>query len=172
MDSIDLHQEGVSKGHKKDPSWSYKLNSPGQRYMALSDANGKFRALWGGYSPKVYDGDFLKLQRDWLETNLKGAVILADNHFEWGKTGLNGVKFVTIVKHKKGSRATGTGLSTLTKEVKQYNRELAAARARVENGFGRLVGVFDALQKPWGEDDEQQNACVWIAVGVDNARSA
>jgi len=171
IDSFDLHQEGVCKGHKKDPSWSYKLNSPGQWYMALSDAKGKFWALWGGYSPKVYDGDFLKLQNvtGWRPTSQEPS-FLQTTILSGGKTGLNSVKFVTTVKHKNYSRTTGASLSTLSKEVKKYNCELAAAHSCMENGFGQVVGVFDALQKLWGEDDEQQNACVWIAVGVVNAR--
>ncbi len=56
------------------------------------------------------------------------------------------------------------GLRTLTQEQEAYNATLAAAHARVENGFGRVLSVFDLLKKPWHEDEGQQNACVWTAV--------
>ena len=41
--------------------------------------------MWGGYSPKVFDGNFLELFWDFFEEDLKGAGIVADNHFEWGQ---------------------------------------------------------------------------------------
>ncbi|ELR13736.1 uncharacterized protein ACA1_075850 [Acanthamoeba castellanii str. Neff] len=56
MDSFDVPLSGVSKMSKKDPLWSYKLNSPSQRFMALLDACGQFCMLWGGYSQKDLQG--------------------------------------------------------------------------------------------------------------------
>ena len=61
-------------------------------------------------------------------------------------------------------------MGVLTQEAEVYNRTLASARARVENGFGRVIGVFDALAVAWHEDEGQQNACVWTAVGIVNCR--
>jgi hypothetical protein len=40
------------------------------------------RYLKGGYTPKLFDGHFLKLQQD-LEEKFKDAVIGADQHFEY-----------------------------------------------------------------------------------------
>src|SRR5690348_7316777 len=56
-----MHLEGHSTVSCKDPSWSYKCNSPGVCYMALQDAHSKFQALGGGYLPKIHNGDFLKI---------------------------------------------------------------------------------------------------------------
>ena len=51
----------------------------------LSDAMRCVRRLWGGYSPKLFDGHFLKMNSDWLLWELSGGVVVADQHFNWGK---------------------------------------------------------------------------------------
>lgn len=56
-----------------------------QQFMVLQDAKGVVCTLWGGYSPKVFDGDFFKVNQDWIEQSLAGDPVLADNHFEWAK---------------------------------------------------------------------------------------
>lgn len=78
IDSSDLPLEGKRKISKKDPSWSFKCNSPGRRYMFLLDGKGGVRKLWGGYSPKIYDGTFLELEKEWFEKELNGAVVVGD----------------------------------------------------------------------------------------------
>lgn len=171
MDSFDVRLEGRSTVSRKDPSWSYKCNSPGVRYMALQDAHGKFRALWGGYSPKIHDGDFLKIYASQLSASVPGAVVVADCHFEWGKSNINGVKFITPFPQPRGRpRADAVGLARLTAAQVRHNSKVHAARARVEGGFGRIEAIFDALRNPWAEGEEQLNALVWTAVGIANAR--
>jgi hypothetical protein len=56
--------------------------------------------MWGGYSPKVYDGEFLKMQCQFIEEELAGATVLTDNHFKWGKANFHSVKFVTMVARR------------------------------------------------------------------------
>lgn len=73
IDSMDLRLEGKSTISCKDPSWSFKKNSPAQHFMVLQDANCKIQAVWGGYTPKLHDGEFLKLQQDWIKEHLTGA---------------------------------------------------------------------------------------------------
>lgn len=96
MDStFDLPLEGKSTTSRKGPDWSYKLNGPGRRFMVLQDANGRVLALWGAYSPKVYyDGYFLDITHDWLESSLAGATIIADTHFAERRR-FKKVKFIT-----------------------------------------------------------------------------
>jgi hypothetical protein len=168
MDSFDVHLAGKHHASHKEPLWSYKANLPAQRFMALSDACGRFCMLWGGYSPKVYDGEFLKMQHQFIEEELAGATILADNHFEWGKANFHGVKFVTTVVWRQGHQETGESLATLTQEEETHNRELSSACAHVENGFGCMVTLFNALKQPWHEDEEQQTTLVWLAAGIIN----
>lgn len=94
MDSTDFRLKGKRKTSRKDESWSYKLNSPGQRYMAVVDAKGRVRRLWGGYSPKVYDGSFLTLNEHYFREHYRGATVIADNHFAQGKNFSKDVKFL------------------------------------------------------------------------------
>ena len=61
LDTTDLRLVGKQSTSCTSHDWSYKCNSPGHRYAFLSDADGQIRKLWGGYSPKVYDGNFLEL---------------------------------------------------------------------------------------------------------------
>jgi len=103
MDSSDfplIKRKGVGR---KSTQWSFKLNRPGRRYMFLQDGRGHFQRLWGGYSPKLFDGDFLDLKRRWLEEKLSGSGVVADNHFAWGKKNLKKVEFLTPfrISHKE-----------------------------------------------------------------------
>jgi hypothetical protein len=98
MDSFDVCLSGITCVLKKDPAWSYKLKlSPSQCFMALLNVCGQFHVLWGGYLPKIFNGDFLKIQQEFIETKLKGAVVLADNHFSYSQTGFCGIKFITTL---------------------------------------------------------------------------
>jgi hypothetical protein len=145
MDSFNVRLAGKHRASCKEPSWSYKANLPAQRFMALSDAHGCFHMLWGGYSPKVYDGEFLKMQRQFIEEELAGATVLADNHFKWGKANFHSIKFMTTVAQRRGRRETGESLATLTQEEETH-------------------------KQPWHEDEEQQTALVWLAAGIINHR--
>lgn len=94
IDSSDFRLEGKSSAHKSDNEWSFKEISPAQRYMAVVDAKGRPVKIWGGYSPKVYDGDFLKINQDFIEEKFNGATIIADYHFEKGKELFHNVNFL------------------------------------------------------------------------------
>jgi len=48
------------------------------------------RKIIGGYSPKIYDGKVLELNRDVFENIFAGATIVGDQHFQWGKKNLKG----------------------------------------------------------------------------------
>jgi hypothetical protein len=130
IDSFDVCLAGVTKTSKKDPLWSYKLNLPGQRFMALLDACGWFCALWGGYSPKVYNSNFLKMQHEFIKTQLHGAVILGDNHFSYGETRFDRVRFITTLSHPQGRSARLEGMRTLTQEQEHYNHVVASRASR------------------------------------------
>ena len=53
---------------------------------------------FGGYSPKLYDGDFMDLMKDYLAEELDGAGIITDQHFELGKKYIPSLKFFTPIK--------------------------------------------------------------------------
>jgi hypothetical protein len=70
----------------------------------LRDGHGRIRKVWGGYSPKIYDGSLLELNREWFEENLANAGVIADQQFEWGKKNLKKVKFYTPIPRQKKER--------------------------------------------------------------------
>ena len=134
----------------------------------------------GGYSPKIFDGHFLELKRRWLGKHLKGAGVIADQHFEWGTKNLKKVTFFTAL-HKKERKAKkerketdqnsgGEGDSDLGDEVEEdnedmvdfetftrdqdtYNKALYKLRARVEMAFGEAKTLFAVLRDTWKESD-------------------
>eukprot|EP00026_Physarum_polycephalum_P019929 Phypoly_transcript_22202.p1 GENE.Phypoly_transcript_22202~~Phypoly_transcript_22202.p1 ORF type:complete len:189 (+),score=33.19 Phypoly_transcript_22202:49-567(+) len=169
-----------NKGGKrrKDKDWSYKCNSKGRRYMVLRDGKGRIRKMWGGYSPKVFDGHFLELFGEWFEEYLKGVGVIADQHFEGGKK-LKGVIFYTAhheprFSHNNNNLATNeedtVNLHLLTKEQLSFNNALYKLRARVELPFGEAKSIFRVLRQHWGESSNQLDNMVWIAAGVSSAR--
>ena len=84
--------------------------------MTLTDGKRRIRQLWGGYSPKVFDGHFLQDNKYWFETQLQGSVVVADQHFEYGKKNFEGLHFHTPWKTPStGKRKAGAkGSSTLS----------------------------------------------------------
>ena len=60
LDSSDFHVLGFKGMTKKNILWSYKLNGAGRRYMLLTDGNGIPMKIFGGYSPKLYDGRWVE----------------------------------------------------------------------------------------------------------------
>ena len=93
MDSSDFAITGRKRVRKKSSDWSYKLNRPALRYMIIRDGAGNICRVWGGYTPKLYDGDFLEVHKDEIEHDFTYGVILADNHFSRDKKLFTNVKF-------------------------------------------------------------------------------
>ena len=82
LDSTDVPLARIKKfKSRKGDYWSGKLSRPAWRYMALRDGNMKIRYVWGGYSPKTYDAEFMRNHKKWFKDNLSGVAILADTHF-------------------------------------------------------------------------------------------
>ena len=159
MDSVDFSLEGKRSISKRGPKWSFKKNSPDQRFMFLRDGKGKVIKKWSGYSPKLYDGNWLQANKEWLESELEGGVIVADNHFMWGKKNLKKVRFHSNSPEQRCCQEDDNDfIENIQSSKKQsYNRAVRNARARIENLFGQMTTLFQSLAKPWGSKEEQQN---------------
>jgi len=142
--------------------------------MFLRDGHGIIRRCWGGYSPKLYDGHWLEVYKEWLEKHLKGASVVADQHFEWGKTSLKGVTFFTHIKKPakptKSQLKTGKDIKKLTIEQQKMNKDVRETRARIENVFGYLKTHFKVLAVLFLEDQEQLDAIVHYTSAIHNTR--
>lgn len=172
MDSVDFRLKGRRLKKKKDPSWSYKEDSPAQRYMVLSDASSRIRYVWGGYPPKLFDGDFIRINRHWIEENLKGGNVLADGHFTVAKKLFKGVKFYVPFPEVTYNDGSGNKVLKLTKEQQKFNKAVKAARSRVESPFGLMKQNWKSLSKPWYRDEKCQNFLVTYIIGIHNASLA
>ena len=164
--------EKASCSHTSE-KWSFKCNSPGRHYAFLIDSTGQIRKVWGGYSPKIYDGSFLEFHAKWFEKALAGAEVIADVHFEWGTKNFKKVTFITPIPEPRGRRKKdpkGKPIpKSLTKEQKAFSAHVHSVRSRVENTFGRLKHKIDALSKPWKDGEQQLDFIVWFAAGLLNS---
>ena len=137
--------------------------------MALQDTHSKFQALWGGYLPKIHDGDFLKIYTSQLSACVPGTMVMADCHFEWGKSNINSVKFITpFPQPHSHPHADAISLAHLTAAQVRHNSKVHAAHAHVEGGFRHIKAIFNTLHNPWAKGKEQLNTLVWTAVGIAN----
>ena len=126
MDSTDFPLTGKSTTLRKSAMWSYKENGPTQRYMLICDGNMYVRQWWGGYSPKLYDGDFLKSHSDEVNLLFCGAGVIADCHFELGPKYCNQVTWIMLHSKKRGRQKAGTSNndSSLTQAQLKFNSKL------------------------------------------------
>lgn len=173
IDSSDFPMIGKSSVSRKSSYWSYKLNGPGRRYQMISDAKGKIRKIWGGFSPKLYDGDFMVINKDYINEAFRGAKMIADNHYSKAKKYFSNVKIYTnfVVrqtgsKRKRGEEGEDDYVINTNKEQKEFNHEHQAARARVESPFGLIKRKFRCFQIPWGESEDQLNFAVYYAAAI------
>ena len=158
LDSTDISFTGKSSVSQKSSDWSYKENRPAQRYMCMSDALGYVIRFWGGYSPKVYDGQFLTITQNELNEDLRGATVIADTHFELGPHILPNVCFCTPYAAPRGKPPLNMkGERVLTSEQEKWNRK------KINQTWGCLVPFFK-------EDKEQMDYVVTLAIGVHNFR--
>jgi hypothetical protein len=143
--------------------WSGKLGARGTRFQFLIDARCAIRKVWGWYSPKYFDGHFLRDHRKWFEKHLHHDRIAADNHYSWGRTHLSHpVVYATYKRKKKGDDGT------LPQKKRDYNRALSAIRGRIEGVFGQLTTRWFALSHPFEESEEEHEHLVKFAAYLHN----
>lgn len=170
IDSTDVALTGRRTTKKKSPDWSYKCNGPGRRYMCIQDARRRIKKIWGGYSPKIYDSHFIEAYKEDFESTFKGATFLADSHFQLANKFFSNIRFITKWKDSEEERKDpeGRNATKLTKDQKELNQEIKAARARVESPFGFLKNTWVSLSQPWPESKEELDSLVLFGVGVHN----
>lgn len=170
MDSKDFPFAGKRKMSRKGPWWSYKVNGPGVRYQVLYDLKRRVRGIWGPYSPKIYDGHWLEFKKEWMEDHLEGAVIVADNHYEYAAGKIGGVKIhASPKKPSKGDAETDLGMTVDNAKGKSYRKAVGHLRARVENPFGDWVRRVESLAKPWQDSRELHADLVAVVAATHNS---
>jgi len=174
MDSSDFKMKGKRSTSTKDPFWRYKENGPARRFMMVTDGRGSVKRIWGPYSPKTYDGDFLKCHQQDLSTALNKCNVVADCHFAWARPEgtINNVRFLVPYpkSNKKRKRQENNEDQDLDPLQKNYNKIVRSVRARVESPFGLMKQRFKALNGPFWEDEVQMKKLVYFAAVIENNR--
>ena len=49
--------------------------------MIIKNDKGDVAKMWGGYSPKIYNGHFIKVVAAEIDKTIEGTNIIADHHF-------------------------------------------------------------------------------------------
>lgn len=177
MDSTDIATKGKRSTRKASQDWSFKLNGPGVRFMIVSDVAQRVVKVWGGYSPKLYDGTFLEVNRMELLKDFEGMTILADNHFYRGKSLFqNKIKF-HVNYPEKGVDSDSTREESTTEEGYKYplaktdlvyNRQQKRGRARIEQVIGSIKKNFRGLRDHWYGTKDELNDLFLVSVGIYN----
>ena len=94
MDSSEFQLGGKSSVHKHDAEWYLNESSPAQRCIAVVDASSKPVTMWGRYSPKVYEIDFLTINSYCIEVKFSGSTVIAENDLALRLKLLTTVKFL------------------------------------------------------------------------------
>jgi len=185
-------QRGPERGRKSE-WWSWKLNRPGRRFMVLMDGKGRVKKVWGGYSPKIYDGQYVAATEEWYHQNLGGVGVFADEHFRKTTEDWKDPVFYCPHKVAKGwterkeeemhisdgeendqlmrdlkDNPEGEGVCKLTASQQAWNNAQRKMRAKVEGPFAQTKGKWKALAVPWAEEPEQLDCLVFTAFAVWN----
>ncbi len=169
-DSTDFPLKATKRISKKNADYSYKLGKYGQRFNSFMDLSGKIRYLSVGYSPKVHDSTFLKVNHQWIQENLQGGVCCADSHYSYGKHAFENIKFyikrvptIEVWNEEKQKHE-----KRLTEEDTKFNKDHSDVRSRVENPFAQIKNLFHSLIEPFEQGKTQLTYLVTFAVGVYN----
>jgi len=152
IDSSDFPIAGANKTNTKDLMWSWKLNKLGARFMVICDGKNKIRFISPYYSPKLYDGHWVQMNKFFLEQNFQEAVFIGDSHFEQGKNLFDNISFVTPVQGvSEEQRSDGEVRPSLNQKSINFNTEHRRIRAKIENPFGTLEKKYKILEEPFNE---------------------
>lgn len=154
--------------------WSGKENHYARRFMTVQDASGKFLKVWGGYSPKVYDGTFVEMFQEYFENNFQNGVFLADGHFSSVSRLMRNPKIIAPTPQRKKAKRRlnededAEGLAVITKEEEKLLVAIHEGRSRVERPYASLKGKFEALETPWSEELVQLKYLFFYACAIYN----
>lgn len=173
QDSSDFKLQRKKGRGPSSEFWSGKIHAPARRFQFLRNAKGKIIKAWGGYSPKIMDSIFLDFKKQWIRKNLANANIAADSHYKVGKKIFKEVHYLTPLQISQSSKSEeepdqDSNKTMLPSNQRKFNKDLREIRGRVEHPFAWMKNRFNSLKFPWGEDPEQLDALVWMAIGAYN----
>ncbi len=164
IDSTDCQVERKDFPLKQHPLYSGKIKKVALRRMVITDGKRKIRYFSDGYTPKLYDSHWAKINKDMLINMFNGGVFIGDSHFQKFEKE-TGIKCYTPIVPSVGKRKKD---SLLSKSQEDYNNKQKGARAVCEGVFGEFKTKFDSLNFAWAESEHQQDYLFSIACGVHN----
>lgn len=170
QDSVDFALERKKGRGPQSDHWSAKLRKPGRRFQMLRNAGGRIIKAWGGYSPKLMDSIFVEVKKRWLSKHLKGATVVADNHYSVAQRLVDNVTYLVPSEKQdvEDNNKDKQLRKTLTKKQQKRSQQISSVRSRVEHPFAWITQHFNWLSKPFAEEPEQLDALVWMAIGAYN----
>jgi hypothetical protein len=171
IDSSDFFITRKRGRGKKSEHWSGKANRPARRFMFLVNGDLVIEVMWGGYSPKVYDGHFVGIQKRFFDKNFPGVGVVADSHFASVARELEHCRiFAPKPDGTAPDPVTGANLSKLTAEEQTRNAQIRELRAPVEQVFGQMKNLVRPLSRAWAAELKELDALVTIAAAIHNYR--
>lgn len=173
MDSTDCPIVTAPDRGPQTEYWSGKSNCNAQRFMVITDFQGRIQEVFGGYSPKVYDAHFVQIMKSHFVKNYSKAIFLADNHFSSVNDYFEYPKFYCPTRETNTNSdsvdpETQEGLNTLTKKQQMKNNAIRVARGKVERPFAVTKTKFQALEEKWKEELPQLTYLFFVACAVHN----
>lgn len=164
IDSTDCQIERHGHTLIGHPNYSGKIKKVALRRMVISDGKRRIRYFSDGYTPKLYDSHWAKINKMMLIEKFGGGVFIGDAHFQkfQNETTIKCyTPHLTAVGKKKNDEQLSAG-------QQKYNREQKALRSICEGIFGEIKTKFETLSKAWAESQHQQDYLFAIACGVHN----
>jgi hypothetical protein len=170
MDSSDFKVWSKGGFSRKDEFFSRKENSLARKFQFVNDGRGRIVDLFGPYSPKTHDSEFLKLQKDLIANAYTGAEILADGHYTVGRTLVDNILFHVALT--KGETRYPPKYNQMIRKFnitsKEYSKHIRKARAFVESPFGLLKLKYKSLANKFTEGERELQKLVFYSVGLYN----
>ena len=163
IDSTDcqIERHGHALVH---PNYSGKIMKVALRRMVISDGKRRIRYFSDGYTPKLYDSHWAKINKVMLVEKFGDSVFIGDGHFQKFQNE-TGIKCYTPILTAVGKKKSEEQLS---EGQQKFNREQKALRSICEGIFGEIKTKFVALSRAWAESQHQQDFLFAIACGVHN----
>ena len=114
---------------------SFKLNCLSRRYQFIFDGKGIVKGLWGGYSPNINDSLWCEANRQTLERDFEGGVIIANQDYQKFMRTIDSPRFITPVRVTSQVRTNGPqDISQNSEEQKRLNRLIREVRILSDYG--------------------------------------
>jgi len=178
IDSSDIRIE--KRGRRREGSsaeWSGKIGAPALRFMLLSDGRSRIRKMWGGYSPKEYDSNWVQIERQFFEDNLKGTGVVGDCHFFAAREFMRDPDLIAPPGDNVGiDLIRNRGFARNMAEAEKRKADVSCVRSTAEAPYSKIKRIFKMLDggpyHAWREKMSELDKCFTWACGVVNMQIA